>query len=347
MKRISDDKVNEIITRRNNGETVDKITETVGVSRSTVCTIIRMGKVNNLVRPYDKNKLNNVINYEPQTKYIEIINDGTVYDRSLNRNEIVHLHITGMNPDSIAEKVGCDRKAVDRVLELFQIGKDIIFRKRAGRPLRINKQEYDKIIDMHINGTTITEIAKISKCYDKSISKIVNAYDSYIREGNWKNPYHTTIKSVIDDKELVELRDAGFTATEIADYFDCNVTLVQKHLSDMVRLGKLNPNIIQRASDTKDVVLNNSNRPKTTLPSISNDSVNKTKQLPEVVEKCEMVVIKYGNQTIELHSIGTDCCEFIENLLKLKDDSITMKELSDMTDILSKSEISVYDAIRR
>lgn len=251
------------------------------------------------------------------------------YDPSIATDTIIHLHLIGKNIDEIASEAHVSQAIAENYIKVYESSKTLILPRRSNRV--VTESVYDKLIRMYTGEATIDSIAKSLNISKSLVGKYIISYITYMTGGNHKPTKTKDIK--IDLKELVELKKASFTIAEMASYFDVTEGSIRTRLLEAKRNGML-----------LDIEKSDSEKSESTeIPESQKPNVPAT----ETVEPSTSETINDHNTSLEFTVIGNTAMEFVDKLMKFKDLTITIKDISELSGLIESATIRNYKMIKR
>ena len=169
----------------------------------------------------DSTSIANMFDVTP-TRIIQILhnNDINVKNRryfnfsDVDKKKIVDMYKSGISVVKIAEKYGCSRTPITRVLHDFGIELDTPLRK-------VPKEDHKKIVDMYNSGMSQQEIANVYECSEHVIWIIMKNLNATLR------PHGYTFEQA---KNMYEFYKQTKSANEVAKIYNTDGNTIRSVL---------------------------------------------------------------------------------------------------------------------
>ena len=328
---LTQDRIDTIINLHNNGKDINQISAITNISSRTVAKYIKTTK--------DKTEVEPMITTD---KYAVNALAENKYDPSIDTNTIIYMHLTGKSLEDIASEAHVNYAVAENYIKVYESSKTLILPHRGNRA--VTEPVYDKMIRMYTGEATIDDIAKSLKISAPLVGRYITSYRTYMTGGNHK-PVKTK-NSKINLKELVELKKAGFTTGEMAGYFDVTEGAINERLLEAKRNGML-LDIEKAKTEIKVTVTAPKEEPKIPTSAPKPEPV----QAP-VVEtmKSEPVTpqnVSLPSASLQVTVMGDRAMSMVDKLMKFKDSTITLKDISELSALLESAKIHKYNLIKK
>lgn len=274
-------------------------------------------------------------------KFISIINKLRSGDPSIDTDTIIHLHLVGKNIDDIANEVRVDKETAENYIKVYESSKTLILPRRGNRV--VTESVYDKMIRMYTGESTIDTIAKSLNISEPLVGRYIISYKTYMTGGNHKPAKRKNAK--INLLELVELKQAGFTTSEMAAYFDVAEGSINERLLEAKRNGMF--------IDVKKAKTVKNNTTTTTSNSEKESSTELTQsqsQKPVTLETAEPSTLETTDSpttSLEFTVIGDKAMEMVDKLMKFKDSTVTIKDIAELSSLIESATIRKYKLTKK
>lgn len=319
---------------------INKINELydAGKNEGQISTLMRISKnsVHRYIRPNNKSQKTEETDMITTDKYAVNALVENKYDPSIDTDTIIHLHLIGKNIDDIASEVRVDKETAENYIKVYESSKTLILPRRGNRV--VTESVYDKMIRMYTGESTIDTIAKSLNISEALVGRYIISYKTYMTGGNHK-PVKTK-NAKINLLELVELKQAGFTTSEMAAYFEVAEGSVNERLLEAKRNGMF-LDFKKHTKKNNTVATTDSEKDSSTelTQSQSQKPVDVLTDTPETVT--------IPNSSLEFTVIGDKAIKMVDTLMKFKDSTITIKDIAEMSSLIESATIRKYKLTKK
>lgn len=332
---LTEDRIDTIINLHNNGKDINQISAMTNISSRTIAKYIKTAK--------DKTEEAAMITTD---KYAVNALAEKKYDPSIDTNTIIYMHLTGKSLEDIASEAHVNYAVAENYIKVYESSKTLILPRRGNRV--VTESVYDKMIRMYTGEAEIADIAKSLKISEPLVGRYITSYKTYMTGGNHKPAKRKTPK--INLKELVELKKAGFTTAEMAGYFDVTEGAINERLLEAKRNGML-LDIEKTKTEIKAAGTTPKEEPKVPTPSVSAPKsepveapvVETVKSKPVTSEKVSLPT----TSSLQITVMGDKAMSMVDKLMKFKDSTITLKDISELSALLESAKIHKYKLVKR
>lgn len=328
---LTKDKIDKIVELHGSGKNVSQISTIMSVSQNSVYKYI---KLNN------KSKKAEETDMITTDKYAVNALVENKYDPSVDTDTIIHLHLVGKNIDDIASEVRVDKETAENYIKVYESSKTLILPRRGNRV--VTESVYDKMIRMYTGEATIDSIAKSLNVSEPLVGRYIISYKTYMTGGNHK-PVKTK-NAKINLSELVELKQAGFTTSEMAAYFDVAEGSINERLLEAKRNGMFldfkkhteENNMVTTTDSEKEssTELTQSQSQKPVAPTIET--------VPSTLETTDS-----PTTSLEFTVIGDKAMAMVDKLMKFKDSTVTIKDIAELSSLIESATIRKYKLTKK
>ena len=331
---LTKDKINKINDLYNAGKNAGQISTLMRVSKNSV---LRYIKSNNKSQKTEERDMITTDKYAVNA-LVE-----NKYDPSIATDTIIHLHLIGKNIDEIASEAHVDKATAENYIKVYESSKTLILPRRGNRV--VTEPVYDKMIRMYTGEATIDTIAKSLNVSEPLVGRYIISYKTYMTGGNHKPAKRKNAK--INLTELVELKQAGFTTSEMAAYFDVAEGSINERLLEAKRNGMF--------IDVKKAKTVKNNTTTTTSNSEKESSTELTQsqsQKPvaptlETAEPSTLETTDSHTTSLEFTVIGDKAMEMVDKLMKFKDSTVTIKDIAELSSLIESATIRKYKLTKK
>ncbi len=319
---------------------INKINELydAGKNEGQISTLMRISKnsVHRYIRPNNNSKKAEETDMITTDKYAVNALVENKYDPSIDTDTIIHLHLVGKNIDDIASEVHVDKKTAENYIKVYESSKTLILPRRGNRV--VTESVYDKMIRMYTGESTIDTIARSLNISEALVGRYIISYKTYMTGGNHK-PVKTK-NAKINLSELVELKQAGFTTSEMAAYFEVAEGSINERLLEAKRNGMF-LDFKKHTEKNNTVATTDSEKESSTeiTQSQSQKPVDVLTDTPETVT--------IPNSSLEFTVIGDKAIKMVDTLMKFKDSTITIKDIAEMSSLIESATIRKYKLTKK
>lgn len=178
------------------------------------------------------------------------------------------------------------------------------------------------------------------------MGRYIISYKTYMTGGNHK-PVKTK-NAKINLVELVELKQAGFTTSEMAAYFDVAEGSINERLLEAKRNGKFID--VKKANTVKiDTTTTTSNSEKESSTELTQSRSQKPVNAPviETVKTNVPETVTISNSSLEFTVIGDKAMEMVDKLMKFKDSTVTIKDIAELSSLIESATIRKYKLTKK
>lgn len=323
---------------------IDKINElyNAGKNAGQISTLMRVSKnsVLRYIRSNNKSQKTEEPDMITTDKYAVNALVENKYDPSIATDTIIHLHLIGKNIDDIASEVRVDKETAENYIKVYESSKTLILPRRGNRV--VTESVYDKMIRMYTGEATIDSIAKSLNVSEPLVGRYIISYKTYMTGGNHK-PVKTK-NAKINLSELVELKQAGFTTSEMAAYFDVSEGSINERLLEAKRNGMFldfkkhteENNMVTTTDSEKEssTELTQSQSQKPVAPTIET--------VPSTLETTDS-----PTTSLEFTVIGDKAMAMVDKLMKFKDSTVTIKDIAELSSLIESATIRKYKLTKK
>lgn len=323
---------------------IDKINElyNAGKNAGQISTLMRVSKnsVLRYIRSNNKSQKTEEPDMITTDKYAVNALVENKYDPSIATDTIIHLHLIGKNIDDIASEVRVDKETAENYIKVYESSKTLILPRRGNRV--VTESVYDKMIRMYTGEATIDSIAKSLNVSKPLVGRYIISYKTYMTGGNHK-PVKTK-NAKINLSELVELKQAGFTTSEMAAYFDVSEGSINERLLEAKRNGMFldfkkhteENNMVTTTDSEKEssTELTQSQSQKPVAPTIET--------VPSTLETTDS-----PTTSLEFTVIGDKAMAMVDKLMKFKDSTVTIKDIAELSSLIESATIRKYKLTKK
>lgn len=319
---------------------IDRINELydAGKNEGQISTLMRISKnsVHRYIRPNNKSQKTEETDMITTDKYAVNALVENKYDPSIDTDTIIHLHLIGKNIDDISSEVRVDKKTAENYIKVYESSKTLILPRRGNRV--VTESVYDKMIRMYTGESTIDTIARSLNISEALVGRYIISYKTYMTGGNHK-PVKTK-NAKINLSELVELKQAGFTTSEMAAYFEVAEGSINERLLEAKRNGMF-LDFKKHTEKNNTVATTDSEKESSTelTQSQSQKPVDVLTDTPETVT--------IPNSSLEFTVIGDKAIKMVDTLMKFKDSTITIKDIAEMSSLIESATIRKYKLTKK
>lgn len=150
-----------------------------------------------------------------------------------------------------------------------------------------------------------------------------------------------TKNAKINLSELVELKQAGFTTSEMAAYFEVAEGSINERLLEAKRNGMFLDFKKTNTEKTNTSTTTDSDKESSTelTQSQSQKPVDVLTDTPETVT--------IPNSSLEFTVIGDKAIKMVDTLMKFKDSTITIKDIAEMSSLIESATIRKYKLTKK
>lgn len=323
---------------------IDKINElyNAGKNAGQISTLMRVSKnsVLRYIRSNNKSQKTEEPDMITTDKYAVNALVENKYDPSIATDTIIHLHLIGKNIDDIASEVRVNKETAENYIKVYESSKTLILPRRGNRV--VTESVYDKMIRMYTGEATIDSIAKSLNVSKPLVGRYIISYKTYMTGGNHK-PVKTK-NAKINLSELVELKQAGFTTSEMAAYFDVSEGSINERLLEAKRNGMFldfkkhteENNMVTTTDSEKEssTELTQSQSQKPVAPTIET--------VPSTLETTDS-----PTTSLEFTVIGDKAMAMVDKLMKFKDSTVTIKDIAELSSLIESATIRKYKLTKK
>lgn len=323
---------------------IDKINElyNAGKNAGQISTLMRVSKnsVLRYIRSNNKSQKTEEPDMITTDKYAVNALVENKYDPSIATDTIIHLHLIGKNIDDIASEVRVDKETAENYIKVYESSKTLILPRRGNSV--VTESVYDKMIRMYTGEATIDSIAKSLNVSKPLVGRYIISYKTYMTGGNHK-PVKTK-NAKINLSELVELKQAGFTTSEMAAYFDVSEGSINERLLEAKRNGMFldfkkhteENNMVTTTDSEKEssTELTQSQSQKPVAPTIET--------VPSTLETTDS-----PTTSLEFTVIGDKAMAMVDKLMKFKDSTVTIKDIAELSSLIESATIRKYKLTKK
>ena len=325
---------------------INKINELydAGKNEGQISTLMRISKnsVHRYIRPNNKSQKTEETDMITTDKYAVNALVENKYDPSISTDTIIHLHLIGKSIDDIASEAHVDKETAENYIKVYESSKTLILPRRGNRV--VTESVYDKMIRMYTGEATIDSIAKSLNVSEALVGRYIISYKTYMTGGNHK-PVKTK-NAKINLSELVELKQAGFTTSEMAAYFEVAEGSINERLLEAKRNGmfldfkktnteKTNTSTTTDSDKESSTELTQSQSQKPVAPTI------------ETVEPSTLETTDSPTTSLEFTVIGGKAMEMVDKLMKFKDSTVTIKDIAELSSLIESATIRKYKLTKK
>lgn len=328
---LTKDKINKINELYDAGKNAGQISTLMRVSKNSVLRYIRSN---------NKSQKTEEPDMITTDKYAVNALVENKYDPSIATDTIIHLHLIGKNIDDIASEVRVDKETAENYIKVYESSKTLILPRRGNRV--VTESVYDKMIRMYTGEATIDSIAKSLNVSKPLVGRYIISYKTYMTGGNHK-PVKTK-NAKINLSELVELKQAGFTTSEMAAYFDVSEGSINERLLEAKRNGMFldfkkhteENNMVTTTDSEKEssTELTQSQSQKPVAPTIET--------VPSTLETTDS-----PTTSLEFTVIGDKAMAMVDKLMKFKDSTVIIKDIAELSSLIESATIRKYKLTKK
>ena len=323
---------------------INKINELydAGKNEGQISTLMRISKnsVHRYIRPNNKSQKTEEPNMITTDKYAVNALVENKYDPSIDTDTIIHLHLVGKNIDDIVNEVRVDKETAENYIKVYESSKTLILPRRGNRV--VTESVYDKMIRMYTGESTIDTIAKSLNISEPLVGRYIISYKTYMTGGNHKPAKRKNAK--INLPELVELKQAGFTTSEMAAYFDVAEGSINERLLEAKRNGMFID--VKKAKTVKNNTTTTSNSEKESSTELTQSQSQKPVTL-ETAEPSTLETTDSPTTSLEFTVIGDKAMEMVDKLMKFKDSTVTIKDIAELSSLIESATIRKYKLTKK
>lgn len=262
------------------------------------------------------------------------------YDPSIATDTIIHLHLVGKSIDDIASEAHVDQATAENYIKVYESSKTLILPRRGNRV--VTEPVYDKMIRMYTGEATINTIAKSLNISEPLVGRYIISYKTYMTGGNHKPVKRKNAK--INLKELVELKQVGFTTSEMAAYFEVAEGSINERLLEAKRNGMFID--VKKAKAVKtDTTTTTTNSGKESSTELTQS--HSQKPVIETVKADVPETVTISNSSLEFTVIGDKAMEMVDKLMKFKDSTVTIKDIAELSSLIESATIRKYKLTKK
>lgn len=328
---LTKDKIDKIVELHGSGKNVSQISDIMRVSQNSVYKYI---KLNN------KSKKAEEPNMITTDKYAVNALVENKYDPSIDTDTIIHLHLVGKNIDDIASEVRVDKETAENYIKVYESSKTLILPRRGNRV--VTESVYDKMIRMYTGESTIDTIAKALNISEPLVGRYIISYKTYMTGGNHK-PVKTK-NAKINLSELVELKQAGFTTSEMAAYFEVAEGSINERLLEAKRNGMF---LDFKKHTEKNNTVTTTDSEKESSTELTQSQSQKPVPTIETVEPSTLETTDSPTASLEFTVIGDKAMVMVDKLMKFKDSTVTIKDIAELSSLIESVTIRKYKLTKK
>lgn len=263
------------------------------------------------------------------------------YDPSIDTDTIIHLHLVGKNIDDIASEVRVDKKTAENYIKVYESSKTLILPRRGNRV--VTESVYDKMICMYTGESTIDTIARSLNISEALVGRYIISYKTYMTGGNHK-PVKTK-NAKINLSELVELKQAGFTTSEMAAYFEVAEGSINERLLEAKRNGMFLD--FKKRTEKNNTVATTDSEKESSTELTQSQSQKPVAPTIETVEPSILETTDSPTTSLEFTVIGGKAMEMVDKLMKFKDSTVTIKDIAELSSLIESATIRKYKLTKK
>lgn len=324
---------------------INKINELydAGKNEGQISTLMRISKnsVRRYIRPNNNSKKAEETDMITTDKYAVNALVENKYDPSIDTDTIIHLHLVGKNIDDIASEVHVDKKTAENYIKVYESSKTLILPRRGNRV--VTESVYDKMIRMYTGESTIDIIARSLNISEALVGRYIISYKTYMTGGNHK-PVKTK-NAKINLSELVELKQAGFTTSEMAAYFEVAEGSINERLLEAKRNGMFLD--FKKRTEKNNTVATTDSEKESSTEFTQSQSQKPVAPTIETVEPSTLETTDSPTTSLEFTVIGDKAMEMVDKLMKFKDSTVTIKDIAELSSLIESATIRKYKLTKK
>ncbi len=330
---LTKDKINKINELYNAGKNAGQISTLMRVSKNSV---LRYIKSNNKSQKTEERDMITTDKYAVNA-LVE-----NKYDPSIATDTIIHLHLVGKNIDDIASEAHVDQATAENYIKVYESSKTLILPRRGNRV--VTEQVYDKMIRMYTGESTIDTIAKSLNVSEPLVGRYIISYKTYMTGGNHKPVKRKNAR--INLKELVELKQAGFTTSEMAAYFEVAEGSINERLLEAKRNGMF-LDINKVKAEKMDTTTTTDSDKESSIQITQSQSQKPAAPTIETAEPSTSETTDNPTASLEFTVIGDKAMEMVDKLMKFKDSTVTIKDIAELSSLIESATIRKYKLTKK
>lgn len=324
---------------------IDRINELydAGKNEGQISTLMRISKnsVHRYIRPNNNSKKAEETDMITTDKYAVNALVENKYDPSIDTDTIIHLHLVGKNIDDIASEVRVDKETVENYIKVYESSKTLILPRRGNRV--VTESVYDKMIRMYTGESTIDIIARSLNISEALVGRYIISYKTYMTGGNHK-PVKTK-NAKINLSELVELKQAGFTTSEMAAYFEVAEGSINERLLEAKRNGMFLD--FKKRTEKNNTVATTDSEKESSTEITQSQSQKPAAPTIETAEPSTLETTDSPTASLEFTVIGDKAMEMVDKLMKFKDSTVTIKDIAELSSLIESATIRKYKLTKK
>lgn len=324
---------------------IDKINElyNAGKNAGQISTLMRVSKnsVLRYIRSNNKSQKTEEPDMITTDKYAVNALVENKYDPSIATDTIIHLHLIGKNIDDIASEARVDQATAENYIKVYESSKTLILPRRGNRV--VTEPVYDKMIRMYTGEATIDSIAKSLNISEPLVGRYIISYKTYMTGGNHKPVKRKNAK--INLKELVELKQAGFTTSEMAAYFEVAEGSINERLLEAKRNGMFID--FKKHTEENNMVTTTDSEKESSTELTQSQSQKPVAPTLETAEPSTLETPDSPTTSLEFTVIGDKAMEMVDKLMKFKDSTVTIKDIAELSSLIESATIRKYKLTKK
>lgn len=330
---LTKDKINKINELYDAGKNAGQISTLMRVSKNSVLRYIRSN---------NKSQKTEETDMITTDKYAVNALAENKYDPSIDTDTIIHLHLVGKNIDDITSEAHVDKETAENYIKVYESSKTLILPRRGNRV--VTESVYDKMIRMYTGESTIDIIAKSLNISEPLVGRYIISYKTYMTGGNHKPAKRKNAK--INLKELVELKQAGFTTSEMAAYFEVAEGSINERLLEAKRNGMFID--VKKAKTIKtDTTTTTDSEKESSIQINQSQSQKPVAPTIETAEPSTLETTDNPTASLEFTVIGDKAMEMVDKLMKFKDSTVTIKDIAELSSLIESATICKYKLTKK
>ena len=330
---LTKDKINKINELYDAGKNAGQISTLMRVSKNSVLRYIRSN---------NKSQKTEETDMITTDKYAVNALAENKYDLSIDTDTIIHLHLVGKNIDDITSEAHVDKETAENYIKVYESSKTLILPRRGNRV--VTESVYDKMIRMYTGESTIDIIAKSLNISEPLVGRYIISYKTYMTGGNHKPAKRKNAK--INLKELVELKQAGFTTSEMAAYFEVAEGSINERLLEAKRNGMFID--VKKAKTIKtDTTTTTDSEKESSIQINQSQSQKPVAPTIETAEPSTLETTDNPTASLEFTVIGDKAMEMVDKLMKFKDSTVTIKDIAELSSLIESATICKYKLTKK
>lgn len=330
---LTKDKINKINELYNAGKNAGQISTLMRVSKNSV---LRYIKSNNKSQKTEERDMITTDKYAVNA-LVE-----NKYDPSIATDTIIHLHLVGKNIDDIASEAHVDQATAENYIKVYESSKTLSLPRRSNRV--VTEQVYDKMIRMYTGESTIDTIAKSLNVSEPLVGRYIISYKTYMTGVNHKPVKRKNAR--INLKELVELKQAGFTTSEMAAYFEVAEGSINERLLEAKRNGMF-LDINKVKAEKMDTTTTTDSDKESSIQITQSQSQKPVAPTLETAEPSTLETTDSPTTSLEFTVIGDKAMEMVDKLMKFKDSTVTIKDIAELSSLIESATIRKYKLTKK